>query len=73
MEKWNKNEKPPIDICPKTFCFLWSEEDNKCDEAFGVCMRAEPGKSDRDWYEPCEPELDKYGLPWYYFIQNPDK
>jgi hypothetical protein len=73
MDKWNINKKPPEDICPKRFCFLWSEEDNICDEAFGICRRAEPEKSDKDLYEPCEPELDKHGLPWFYFIPNSNK
>ena len=38
-----------------------------CGCSFGVCSRSgEPG-SGKDWYEPCEPELDKAGLPHHYF------
>lgn len=24
-------------------------------------------KGEKDWYEPCEPELESKGLPWFYF------
>jgi hypothetical protein len=27
-------------------------------------------KSKKDWYEPCEPEIEKFGLPWFYFIHS---
>ena len=26
--------------------------------------------SDHDWYEPCEPELERDGLPWFYFVPS---
>jgi hypothetical protein len=68
--KWNKLEKPPTSICPREFCFLWSEEDEKCDGSFGECCRNANNTGARDLYEPCEPELEKCGLPWFYFIPD---
>ncbi len=88
--KWNPNEKPPIHICPKEFCFFWREEGNSfapglytnidealqhakpvlvsdCGCTFGVCIRKDMEKGEKDWYEPCEPELESKGLPWFYF------
>jgi hypothetical protein len=50
----------------------------RCGWRYGVCLRdpnlqqAEPGQIDpsyKDWYEPCEPRLDKSGLPHDYFIK----
>lgn len=42
-------------------------EEGACGCSFGVCSRSgEPGEA-RDWYEPCEPELDRAGLPHDYF------
>lgn len=73
MCKWDKFKKPPENICPQKFCFIWSEDDKKCRETFGLCKRHAPDKSHDDWYEPCEPELKKHGLPWFYFIPNADK
>ncbi|MDR0248708.1 MAG: hypothetical protein LBI44_03480 [Oscillospiraceae bacterium] len=66
--EWDINKKPSASICPKAFCFLWSEEGRGCDEAFGECRRATAKHADADYYEPCEPELEKHGLPWFYFI-----
>ena len=66
--KWDKNIKPSKNICPKEFCFFWS--DDMCRETFGKCRRYTTISSDRDRYEPCEPELDKHGLPWFYFIAS---
>jgi len=66
--KWDKHKKPPEDICPKNFCFLWSELENKCRKSFGKCRRSTVNLNDKDLYEPCEPELEKNGLPWFYFI-----
>ncbi len=88
--KWKPYEKPPIHICPKHFCFLWSEAGNSfapglyvdidealqntkpitesgCGCSFGVCIRNE-----KDWYEPCEPELESRSLLWFYFC-DPQK
>ena len=67
---WDKYKKPPEDICPKEFCFLWSESDCKCRETFGKCRRATSNLNDKDWYEPCEPELERHNLPWFYFIAS---
>ena len=70
MCKWDKFKKPPENICPQKFCFMWSVDGSKCRETFGLCIRLVPDKSNTDWYEPCEPELEKHGLPWFYFIPN---
>lgn len=43
-----------------------------CGCSFGVCVRSEKEKGERDWYEPCEPELREMGLPWFYFC-DPNK
>ena len=73
MCKWDKFKKPPQNFCPQKFCFIWSEEDNNCSESFGSCSRNTGYENQKDWYEPCEPELERYGLPWFYFITSPDK
>lgn len=65
MCRWDKYKKPPGDICPQKFCFMWSEEDNICGNPFGLCKRTTREKIHKDWYEPCEPELRKCGLPWF--------
>jgi hypothetical protein len=40
-------------------------------ELFGSKCRRETGSpDDPDIYESCEPELEKYGLPWFYFIPD---
>ena len=67
---WDKHKKPPDSICPEAFCFLWSESKGCCRETFGKCRRSTANQSDTDWYEPCEPELEKQGLPWFYFTPN---
>jgi hypothetical protein len=38
-----------------------------CGCAFGPCRRETGNPGHEDWYEPCEPELAKHGLPWFYF------
>lgn len=70
--KWNVNEKPFALVCPRKFCFLWGEAENQCRRTFGLCIRENTNNSRTDWYEPCEPELRKAGLPWFYFIPNKD-
>lgn len=44
-----------------------------CSCSFGLCTRLDPIAGDHDWYEPCEPALDRDGLPWFYFIPSADK
>lgn len=44
-----------------------------CSCSFGLCTRLDPIAGDRDWYEPCEPELERDGLPWFYFTPSPEK
>jgi hypothetical protein len=52
----------------------WLEvKQSRCSCRFGTCKRLGLNKDDRDWYEPCEPELKKDGLPWFYFISSIDK
>ena len=68
--KWDKYKKPPEDICPEKFCFMWSESDGNCSEPFGKCRRSTADLNDEDWYESCEPELKQNGLPWFYFYAN---
>ncbi len=41
-----------------------------CSCSFGICTRLDPVAGDRDWYEPCEPKLERDGLPWFYFIPS---
>ncbi len=70
LSSWNIHNKPHKTVCPKSFCFLWSEVDNKCRATLGICSRNIPDENNKDWYEPCEPELEKHGLPWFYFIPD---
>ncbi len=44
-----------------------------CGCSFGICRRSAPGRGGRDRYEPDEPELERAGLPWFYFLPSPDK
>lgn len=44
-----------------------------CSCSIGLCTRIDPFGGDRDWYEPCEPALERDGLPWFYFIPSIDK
>lgn len=37
----------------------------------GICIRQDPINGNNDWYEPCEPELSKARLPWFYFMSKP--
>ncbi|MCX7923119.1 MAG: hypothetical protein N3B21_14075 [Clostridia bacterium] len=71
--KWNIYKKPDENKCPESFCFLWSVSEEKCDRAFGKCKREDATNSNRDFYEPCEAELEKFGLPWFYFIPSEEK
>ena len=68
--KWNVNEKPSALKCPHEFCFLWGNTKGQCRRTFGLCIREDAISSQKDWYEPSEPELEKAGLPWFYFIAN---
>ena len=70
---WDLNTKPPENICPERFCFLWSTNSYKCRRTFGLCKREDPAKGGSDLYEPCEPELEKFGLPWFYFIPSEEE
>ncbi|MDY7226827.1 hypothetical protein [Hyalangium rubrum] len=42
--------------------------EDQCGCSFGVCTRLDALKGDRDWYEPNEPELERAGLPWSFFM-----
>ena len=44
-----------------------------CSCSSGLCTRLEPVAGNRDWYEPFEPELERDGLPWFYFIASPNE
>ena len=38
-----------------------------CSCSYGQCRREDQDKSDRDYYEPCDPRLDDAELPEFYF------
>jgi len=65
-----ENVKPPKHVCPEKYCFFWHMD--KCDEAYKLhggndCIRRPHCQLDaNDWYEPCEPELIRDGLPFDY-------
>jgi hypothetical protein len=44
-----------------------------CGCSFGVCTRSDPERGDNDWYEPCEPFLERAGLPRFYFTADLSK
>lgn len=44
-----------------------------CGCSFGSCTRLDPIAGDHDWYEACEPALERDNLPWFYFIPSIDK
>lgn len=47
-------------------------EQESCGCEFGICIRIN-NNGDADWYEPCEPALEKDGLPHDYFINKTTK
>jgi hypothetical protein len=52
-------------------CERWVEfPHGGCTCTYGRCTRFDPTDGDRDRYEPCEPELENDGLPWFYFIAS---
>jgi hypothetical protein len=42
-----------------------------CGCSFGCCTRLDANRGDHDWYEPHEARLLQDGLPWFYFIPDP--
>ncbi len=44
--------------------------EGQCFCPFGFCRRLYPHPTLHDWYEPNEPELERHGLPWFYFIPS---
>jgi hypothetical protein len=82
--RWNPNERPPPNVCPERYCFFWippggrahqkgrwvSFPEGGCSCSLGICTRLPGAKGERDYYEPCEPELDADGLPHTYFISH---
>jgi hypothetical protein len=38
---------------------------------FASCCRLPESPGDVDLYEPCEPELERAGLPWFFFVSRP--
>lgn len=61
--------KPDPMQCPGRFCFN-GHPTRGCMNPFGSCSREHSFGGDTDWYEPCEPELCKAGLPWFYYIPS---
>lgn len=76
---WGADAKQPHNTslgkysCPHKYCFFWHM--GACDEAFKAfhitydCTRKNKNGS-HDWYEPCEPELEKDGLPLDFFMKE---
>jgi hypothetical protein len=44
---------------------VWSEDGCAC--PFGRCTRLDPPSGDADFYEPHVPNLERAGLPKFYF------
>ena len=40
---------------------------SQCGFQYGRCTRNQQAEGARDFYEPCEPALEKAGLPDFYF------
>ncbi len=72
-KKWKVEEKPPALECPREFCFLWDNSEEACGCPFGLCKRLDAENGERDFYEPHEPNLERAGLPWFYFIADVEK
>ena len=73
-KKFNLEEKPFSTECPEKYCFHWgkrSYHDPYQHCTVKSCIRLDP-KAKFDSYEPDEPSLAKDGLPWFYFIPNPE-
>lgn len=43
---------------------------DQCGWSGGRCVRLGVAGADGDWYEPHEPELERAGLPWFFFIPD---
>jgi hypothetical protein len=95
---WDKDQKPPADVCPGRYCFHWvtpggfanmsgrayasprdaladrgawvAFPEGGCSFSRGTCTRLDPASGDRDGYESCGPELERDGLPWFYFYPS---
>jgi hypothetical protein len=93
--EWDKDKRPPPDICPREYCFHWVVPGGKaspperryasslealrdsvnwpvwpdggCACSFGRCIRLDPATGEADYYEPHEWNLERAGLPWFYF------
>ncbi len=93
--EWDKDHRPPPDICPREFCFHWVVPggfaaprgksyksrremledsvnsrmwpDGGCVCPFGCCTRLDGAAGDADFYESYGPNLERVGLPWFYF------
>lgn len=74
---WKRADKPDGTQCPRRFCFFWGAaqpgEATHCGCSFGICKRLDPEHGNHDWSESYEPELERAGLPWFYFIPSPEK
>ena len=46
-------------------------DEARCGCGFGTCIRLDPTPTNRDWYEPHEPNLAAASLPWFFFIPDP--
>lgn len=45
-------------------------KDGYCGCAFGDCIRTKNKSTNKDWYEPNEPELERNGLPLDYYLKS---
>lgn len=83
---YDPSQKPDPSVCPQHFCFCWrmgivvsaktSEPRSLaegCRTPLGGCARLEPGSRYPDSYEGHGPNLERAGLPWFYFYPSPDK
>lgn len=44
--------------------------EGRCGLTLGLCSRRDPLRGDADYYEPHEPTLEEFTLPWFYFIPS---
>jgi hypothetical protein len=84
---YDPKDKPDPKVCPREFCFMWQlgiplsaktpkpasvEEGCGCPAPI-ICTRLDAARSGRDYYEDHGPNLERAGLPWFYFYPTPLK
>jgi|SRR5688572_17544129 len=72
LEKGSRFAEGLYDSLQKAIKHAAFMQDDLCGCTFGVCKRLDPVNGKKDWHEPNDLELEKAGLPLFYFIAAPE-